>query len=184
MNVRALARLIDGRPRAANGDSVAPPSKVMNSRRRMSCPRSKARSLPHHCTMRALYLAANIPAYVGWGSIASFSSSADYFRSSPGNGHRQGRSPCLKGAKRGSGPPDSIISSTCARSVGGIVMPSDHCTAPMPTAPIQKPSPPQAREAACASRADDDRHFTGGRPATAASVGLFRHFGWPNPLAL
>ena len=32
------------------------------------------------------------------GSIASFWSSADYFRSSPGNGHRQGRSPCLKGA--------------------------------------------------------------------------------------
>src|SRR6266481_3304818 len=33
------------------------------------------------------------------GSIASFWSSADYFRSSPGDGHRQGRSPCLKGAK-------------------------------------------------------------------------------------
>ena len=32
------------------------------------------------------------------GSIASFWSSADYFRSSPGNGHPQSRSPCLKGA--------------------------------------------------------------------------------------
>jgi hypothetical protein len=30
------------------------------------------------------------------GSIASFWSSADYFRFSPGNGHCQGRSPCLK----------------------------------------------------------------------------------------
>ena len=34
-------------------------------------------------------------------SIAPFWSSADYFRSSPGNGHRQGRSPCLKGANTG-----------------------------------------------------------------------------------
>jgi len=32
------------------------------------------------------------------GSIASLWPSADYFRSSPGNGHRQGRSACLKGA--------------------------------------------------------------------------------------
>jgi hypothetical protein len=48
-----------------------------------------------------------------------------------------------------------------------------------------QPGPPQEREAACAaSRADDDRHFTGGRAATAAAVGLFRHFGWPKPLAL
>jgi hypothetical protein len=29
--------------------------------------------------------------------------SIDYFRSSPGKGHCQGRSPCLKGAKPGSG---------------------------------------------------------------------------------
>ena len=36
------------------------------------------------------------------GSIASFWSSANYFRSSPANGHRQGRSPCLKGAISGS----------------------------------------------------------------------------------
>ena len=34
-----------------------------------------------------------------FGSIASFWLSADYFRSSPANGHRQGRSPCLKGAR-------------------------------------------------------------------------------------
>jgi hypothetical protein len=34
------------------------------------------------------------------GQIASFWSSADYFRSSSGNGHRQGRSPCLKGARK------------------------------------------------------------------------------------
>ena len=34
-------------------------------------------------------------------SIASFWSSADYFRSSPGNRHRQGWSPCLKGATSG-----------------------------------------------------------------------------------
>src|ERR1700730_676586 len=48
-----------------------------------------------------------------------------------------------------------------------------------------QPSPPQAREVACAaSRADDDRHFTGGRPATAASGGLVRHLGWPKPRAL
>jgi hypothetical protein len=32
------------------------------------------------------------------GSFTSFWFSADYFRSSPGNGHRQGRSPYLKGA--------------------------------------------------------------------------------------
>jgi hypothetical protein len=32
------------------------------------------------------------------GSKAPFWSSVEYFRSSPGNGHRQGRSPCLKGA--------------------------------------------------------------------------------------
>ena len=38
-------------------------------------------------------------AHVRNGSIASFWSSADYFRSSPGNGHCQGRSPCLKSAK-------------------------------------------------------------------------------------
>ena len=31
-----------------------------------------------------------------YGSIASFWSLADYFRSSPGNGHRQGWSACLK----------------------------------------------------------------------------------------
>src|SRR5947208_9788469 len=31
------------------------------------------------------------------GSIASFWSSADYFRSSPGNGHLRGRSPCHEG---------------------------------------------------------------------------------------
>jgi len=37
---------------------------------------------------------------VSFGSIASFGSSGDYFWSSPGNGHRQGRSPCLKGANR------------------------------------------------------------------------------------
>jgi hypothetical protein len=30
---------------------------------------------------------------------------------------------------------------------------------------------------------DSGRHFTAGKPATAASVGLFRHFGWPKPLA-
>jgi len=48
-----------------------------------------------------------------------------------------------------------------------------------------QPGPPQAREAPhAASRADNNRHFTGGRPAMAASVGLFRHFGWPKPLAL
>ena len=35
------------------------------------------------------------------GSIASFRSWANYFRSSPGNGHRQGRSPCLKSAMSG-----------------------------------------------------------------------------------
>jgi hypothetical protein len=35
MNVRARARLIDGRPRAARGDTVAPPGNVMNSRRRI-----------------------------------------------------------------------------------------------------------------------------------------------------
>ena len=36
---------------------------------------------------------------VQFGSIASFWSSTDYFRSSPGNGHCQNRSPCLKSAK-------------------------------------------------------------------------------------
>jgi hypothetical protein len=36
-----------------------------------------------------------------YGPIASLLPSADYFRSSPGNGHRQGRSPCLKGANNG-----------------------------------------------------------------------------------
>src|ERR1700730_1275030 len=32
----------------------------------------QGRNLPHHCTMRALYLAANIPAYVGGGSTPPF----------------------------------------------------------------------------------------------------------------
>jgi hypothetical protein len=50
--------------------------------------------------------------------------------------------------------------------------------------PHPEPTPPRTREAHAASRADDDCHLTGGRPATASSVGLFRHFGWPNPLAL
>ena len=40
-------------------------------------------------------------AHVRNGSIASFWSLADYFRSSPGNGHRQGWSACLKGATSG-----------------------------------------------------------------------------------
>ena len=40
--------------------------------------------------------------HVRFGSIASIWSSPDYFRSSPENGHRRGRSPCLKGAKGGS----------------------------------------------------------------------------------
>jgi hypothetical protein len=34
-------------------------------------------------------------------SIASLRPSDDSFRSSPGNGHRQARSPCLKGAISG-----------------------------------------------------------------------------------
>src|SRR5438874_12833541 len=34
---------------------------------------------------------------VGIGSIVPFYSSANYFRSSPANGHPQGRSRCLKG---------------------------------------------------------------------------------------
>ena len=42
----------------------------------------------------------NVSANGRYGSIASFWSSTDYFRSSPGNGHRQGRSPCLKAAKQ------------------------------------------------------------------------------------
>ena len=36
-----------------------------------------------------------------YSAIASFWSSVDYFRSSPGIGHRQGRLPCLKGANSG-----------------------------------------------------------------------------------
>ena len=37
---------------------------------------------------------------VSFGSIASFCRSAHDFRASPGSGHRQGRSPCLKGVNR------------------------------------------------------------------------------------
>jgi hypothetical protein len=50
------------------------------------------------CTISQIERKAELSAT---GSIASFWSSADYFRSSPGNGHRRGRSPCLKGAKTG-----------------------------------------------------------------------------------
>jgi hypothetical protein len=71
------------------------------------------------------------------GSKAPFRPSASHFRSNPINGRHQTGPVGPVSAKRGSGPPYSIISSTRARSVGGIVMPSDHCTAPMPTAPIQ-----------------------------------------------
>jgi hypothetical protein len=50
---------------------------------------------------------------VCFGSIASLWQSADYFRSSPGHGHCQGRSPCLKGANNGhSGMP--AIRKACA----------------------------------------------------------------------
>src|ERR1700716_3629955 len=40
----------------------------------------------------------SLPAMSELGSIASFWSSADYSRSSPGSGHRHGRSACLKRA--------------------------------------------------------------------------------------
>jgi hypothetical protein len=52
---------------------------------------------------RSAYLALRDfdPANVSCGSIASFWPSADYFRSSPGNGHRQRRSACLESAKAG-----------------------------------------------------------------------------------
>jgi hypothetical protein len=50
---------------------------------------------PIFCDMTAPFVERRTFRY---GSVAPIWSSADYFRSSPGNGHCQGRSPCLKGA--------------------------------------------------------------------------------------
>src|ERR1700688_1851112 len=75
----------------------------------------------------------------------------------------------------------SIISTACQKC-WPIVMLSDHCNAAI--RPHLKTNSASSAGSGCASRAVDVRHFTGGRPATAASEGLFRHFGWPKPPAL
>jgi len=79
---------------AANENVVAPPSKVMNSRRRMSCPRSKGRSLPQHGTMRALYLAAKYSRLCRLGVNRANLAVDRHFRSTPKNGHRQTARAC------------------------------------------------------------------------------------------
>ncbi len=70
-----------------------------------------------HGAQRSRNEHADPVAEVRLGSFASFGSSGDYLRSSPGNGHRQGRLPCLKGAnrrKRACTPLDNFLSEDLA----------------------------------------------------------------------
>jgi len=50
------------------------------------------------------------------GSIAPLWPSVDYFRSFPGNGHCQGRSPCLKGANSSHGTHPELEATVAEKS--------------------------------------------------------------------
>jgi hypothetical protein len=61
---------------------------------------------------------------------------------------------------------------------------SDATRSPAPAQRAEAVSRPEKQYQFVLLLRRDDRYFTGGRPATAAGVGLFKHFGCPKPLAL